>query len=95
MRIEIKADTIPVQKYFDELSKKHLPFARFMAINRLAMEAKEETYREMKSVFDRPRPDYTLQSLDVIKAKYADFRSKKEVSAYMMVTDYKRQDKYL
>jgi hypothetical protein len=95
VRIEIKADTIPVQKYFDDLSKKHLPFARFMAVNRLAMEAKEETYREMKSVFDRPRPDYTLQSLDVIKAKYADFRNKKEVSAYMMVTDYKRQDKYL
>jgi hypothetical protein len=95
MRIEIKADTKGVQQYFDNLSKKHLPFARFMAVNRLAMEAKEETYREMKSVFDRPRPDYTLQSLDVIKAKYADFRSKKEVSAYMMVTDYKRQDKYL
>ena len=95
MKIEIKADSQAVQQYFDNLSKKHLPFARFMAVNRLAMEVKEETYRQMKTLFDRPRPDYTLQSLDVTKAKYSDFRSKKEVSARIDVTDYKGQDKYI
>ena len=95
MKIEIKADSQAVQQYFDNLSKKHLPFARFMAVNRLAMEVKEETYRQMKGLFDRPRPDYTLQSLDVTKARYADFRSKKEISARVDVTDYKGQDKYI
>ena len=95
MKIEIKADSQAVQQYFDNLSKKHLPFARFMAVNRLAMEVKEETYRQMKSLFDRPRPDYTLQLLDVTKAKYADFRNKKEVSARVDVTDWKGQDKYI
>jgi hypothetical protein len=95
MKIEIKADSQAVQQYFDNLTKKHLPFARFMAVNRIAMEVKEETYRQMKGLFDRPRQDYTLQSLDVTKAKYADFRSKKEVSARVDVTDYKGQDKYI
>lgn len=95
MKIEINADSKAVQQYFDNLSKKHLPFARFMAVNKIAMEVKDQAYRDMKGLFDRPRPDYTLQSLDVTKAKYADFRSQKEVSARVDVTDYKGQDKYI
>jgi len=95
MKIEITADNAAVKQYFDNLSKKHLPFARFMAVNKIAMEVKQETYSELKTLFDRPRPDYTLQSLDVTKAKYADFRSQREVSARVDVTDFKGQDKYI
>jgi hypothetical protein len=95
MKIEITADNAAVKQYFDNLSKKHLPFARFMAVNKIAMEVKQETYSELKTLFDRPRPDYTLQSLDVTTAKYADFRSQREVSARVDVTDFKGQDKYI
>lgn len=94
MKIEITADSVPVQKYFDNLANYHLPYARFQMVNALAFAVKEETTSVMKSVFDRPTK-WTLESIFIRKARYLDWKDKKEVSAIVEVTDYKGQDKYI
>lgn len=95
MKIEIQSNSLAVKDYFDKLAQKHLPYARFQAVNKLAFLVKDATITDMKTIFDRPRPDYTLQALDVIKARYTDWKSQQQVSAKVLVTDYKGQDKYL
>jgi hypothetical protein len=68
MKIEITADNAAVKQYFDNLSKKNMPFALQRTINDLAFAIREQTYNEMQAKFDRPRPDFTLRSIVVEKA---------------------------
>lgn len=68
MKIEITSNSKAVQAFFDGVVKRQMPFAMQRTINDLAFAVREQTYNEMKSEFDRPRPDFTLRSIVVDKA---------------------------
>jgi hypothetical protein len=68
MKIEITSNSKAVQSFFDGVVKRQMPFAMQRTINDLAFAVREQTYNEMKSEFDRPRPDFTLRSIVVDKA---------------------------
>lgn len=69
MKITIDSNSKAVQTFFDGVVKRQMPFAMQRTINDLAFAVREQTYNEMRSEFDRPRPDFTLRSIVVDKAK--------------------------
>lgn len=67
MKIEISANISQGSQYFRGLQKQ-ITYAAIQTANELAFKVREATHDEMQSVFDRPKPNFTLRSMVVEKA---------------------------
>lgn len=64
MKIGVSVDITKAVAALDNLAKTQVPFAASKALNEAAQKVVEAEQREMRDVFDRPKP-YTLNSLRV------------------------------
>lgn len=68
MKIEITHNSKAVRDFFQGVVTKQMPFAMQQTINSLAFQIREDTINEMRDEFDRPKPSFTLRSMEVEKA---------------------------
>ena len=75
MEISVRADVRQARRYFEAVAKNQLPFALAKAITTTGKAIKEEEYKTMRRVFDRPTP-YTMNSLFLKSATKARLEAK-------------------
>lgn len=68
MKIQITHNSKAVKDFFSGVVNRQMPFAMQQTINSLAFKIREETINEMQTEFDRPKPNFTLRSIEVEKA---------------------------
>lgn len=69
MAIKIETNIPQLQSQIEAIAKQKLPWAMRQTLNDLAFGIRDATYDEMKREFDRPKPNFTLRSMEVIKVK--------------------------
>lgn len=68
MKIEITHNSPAVRDFFKGVVDRQMPFAIQQTINSLAFKIREETILNMQDTFDKPKPNFTLRSMEVEKA---------------------------
>lgn len=68
MKIEITHNSPEVRDFFKRVVDRQMPFAMQQTINSLAFKIRQDTISDMQTVFDRPKPNFTLRSMEVEKA---------------------------
>lgn len=71
MTITITTNTRAVSAWLQAIVTRQLPFALTQTVNSLAFKVREDAHAEMRSVFDRPTPNFTLRSIVVDRASKA------------------------
>lgn len=71
MKIEIQSNNKQVAEYFQRVVQRQLPYALQQTLNGVAFKVREDTHDEMRSLFDRPTPNFALRSIVVDKATKA------------------------
>jgi len=71
--IGIKSNGAAIQRKLDDLVRKQIPFAKAMALNDVAKQAKADVQQEMRKVFAAPVP----RTLNSIRIRYATKASPK------------------
>jgi hypothetical protein len=71
VKLNFNIDVNDFERGLDDLGRRQIPFAITVALTRTAQQARDEQYKQVKSIFDRPTP-YTLNSLFVRPAKRND-----------------------
>jgi hypothetical protein len=69
MQIKIESNIQEISARLEDIAMKKLPWALQRTVNDLAFKVRTETYDHMGRVFDRPKPSFTLRSMEVIKAR--------------------------
>jgi hypothetical protein len=71
MKIDIQSNSPSVVAYFQRIAQRQLPYAMQQTLTSLAFKIRTDTHDEMRSLFDRPTPNFALRSIVVEKATKA------------------------
>ncbi len=71
MKIDIQSNSPSVVAYFQRIAQRQLPYAMRQTLTSLAFKIRTDTHDEMRSLFDRPTPNFALRSIVVEKATKA------------------------
>lgn len=71
MSFRITTNTRAVNAFLQSVVDRQMPFAMKQTVNNLAFTIRDETHTEMRRVFDRPVPNFTLRSIVVDRASNA------------------------
>ena len=71
MKIDIQSNSPSVVAYFQRIAQRQLPYAMQQTLTSLAFKIRTDTDDEMRSLFDRPTPNFALRSIVVEKATKA------------------------
>ena len=69
MEIKIESNIPEITARLEDIAMRKLPWALQRTVNDLAFKVRAETYDHMGRVFDRPKPSFTLRSMEVVKAR--------------------------
>ena len=71
MKVEIQSNSQQVRDYFQQVVQRQLHYAMRQTLTSLAFKIRTDTHDEMRSLFDRPTPNFALRSIVVEKATKA------------------------